>query len=92
MFRAFSIALAVVLCTSGWSKAHAAPKPIEVETVAKAVPWSDTLHRTADVVRDALIFVPPGAWLCHRWSWCQNTFFASSGTKDGDRERADPMH
>ena len=88
MFRAFSLALAVVLCISGWSTAHAAPKPQQVETVAKAVPWRDTLHRTADVVRDALIFVPPAAWLCHQWPWCQNAIFASSGTKDGDRERA----
>ena len=86
MFRAFSFVLAVILCISGWSAAHAALKPQQVETVAKAVPWRDTLHRTAEVVRDVLIIVTPAAWLCHQWPSCQNAFFASSGTKDGHRE------
>jgi hypothetical protein len=31
MFRAFSFALAVVLCTSGWSKAQAEPQHVTFE-------------------------------------------------------------
>lgn len=37
MFRAFSFVLAVVLCASGWSTAHAAPRPQLVGSLAKTI-------------------------------------------------------
>jgi hypothetical protein len=37
MFRTFSFVLALVLCTSGWSMAHAAPRPQLVQSLGKTV-------------------------------------------------------
>jgi hypothetical protein len=37
MFRAFSFVLAVVLCTTGWSTAHAAPKAPFVGALSKTM-------------------------------------------------------
>jgi hypothetical protein len=37
MFRALGFVLAIVLCNTGWSTAHAAPKPQLVESLAKTI-------------------------------------------------------
>ncbi len=97
MFRAFSLVLVLVLCTSGWSTAHAAPPSITPITEMLSG-WKlknfTKLHRETPIkLGKKAEFDEIGlshlAWpfgVCAAWESCKHFFWGNNDHKDPDRE------
>jgi len=98
MFRTFSLMLALVLCTSAWSTAHAAPPSIMLITemlngwkVKNLKLHRETPIKLGKMVEFDEIGLSHLAWpfgtACAAWQICRHVFWDNSDHKDRDADR-----